>query len=1119
MSKVFHLHKEGNNNIVDWVGGTHLRYGDDVINQIQDPQGATAKKEITSIPSPFARIDLAKAAFKQVAEKPGNDLTGNTIYHKIVSDCLDVGEIFFNYQTFKDKVEIIVWDRQKQLDELLSSPCEEHGILGRTLQMYLEQDKDAYNFGAMDRLYLLKYTGKHRKTQMDIIGATSPATLFFSSANDLSYVSSDLKFFGNDQPFDDNWAPLYKRDFEYQKYLYAIRAEMGRQEFARKFPEIDKYLESNYQFLSGDQKDEIDRLDNDSRCVEAFPELTVNNDKVEVLGVQLRRSTGSVSTDVARSAFRIDSKIHKGTMPLVLPVEEGNEYTSLKYIQANWDKTYHAPYYDDSSLSDRILPHMPNRYPYLTISDFLTPSIISMPYGLTDSFFDGNSDDREKTFLLPLTPTFFDFFTVEQLMGTMRDGKRMIEIESIAGGSAGVTLRIPIQDGRYISYRRLYIKNNPYKKDRNEGGLVEQRFGLGVLPLVHNPSSKPFYRVAFFAKKKGSSLSFFSDRELRPQDHVVRREPGAVCGVESYVLEENFDKIFVTVDGHKNAIVPKFKKTGNATEFTFAVDFGTTNTHIEYSVDGATTSHAFDITRAEKQMCRMHKYGDDIDIKYAFDDAFVPDTIADNDDYSFPIRTAFAEHKDIDYKQQTNSLANGNIPFRYEKAETPKYHKVKTDIKWSDKTASRVEIYLDNLAFLMRNKVLLNGGDLSKTKLIWFYPISMTKARCDEMSRIWKRLYEKYFGEDSESNLVMMSESVAPYYYHKKSNGLKSDAVTIDIGGGTTDVYIVDDNEPKMLSSFRFAANAVFGDGYNYTAETNGFVRTFEPLILSILNSNRDKGLADAINAYEGIKKSEKSSDIIAFFFSLANNNVVKSNKIPLDFLGQLSTTSMFKYPFILFYGAILYYVARMMRARDLRLPQTIAFSGNGSKTLLALASSKDTVARFASLIFEKVYGKSYGNTKLDVIYQDEPKLATCKGGCIAFKDNLDFSEVEALKTSLLGTDAKTFTDGLKFKDVKTDEMVRATARSVSEFIDFLFSINSDNKQFFKSYLGADTSINDFVRNLCKEELVEFTKQGIESREKEIEAWGGGEDSDVEETMFFYPLVAVLNKLARRISK
>ena len=235
MAKVLRLHKESNDNITDW--GLSKRYGKDVINQITDPTGADAKKEITSIPSPFARIDLAKNAFKWVVDS--NNLEGKTIHHKMVSDCLDVAELFFNFDKFSDKLEILVWDKDQEIAALKRSKNEEHRILGASLEMYLQQDASTYNFKDFDRIYLLNYIGPDKPAQINIIGATSPATLFVSSANNLRYTSIHLKSNGQDLPFDDDYAALYQRDFAFQKYIYALRVNFGDAKFAEYFPELD----------------------------------------------------------------------------------------------------------------------------------------------------------------------------------------------------------------------------------------------------------------------------------------------------------------------------------------------------------------------------------------------------------------------------------------------------------------------------------------------------------------------------------------------------------------------------------------------------------------------------------------------------------------------------------------------------------------------------------------------------------------------------------------------------------------------------------------------------------------------------------------------------------------
>ena len=115
--KIFRLHKSANNTLRDWALSNVI--GQIERDEILDPTGADAKNEITSIPSPFARIDLIKTAFNelnQIQQKSKDNkcqLEGNTIFHKMVSDTLDVAQLFFNYPKFQDKFEIIEWNKNQ----------------------------------------------------------------------------------------------------------------------------------------------------------------------------------------------------------------------------------------------------------------------------------------------------------------------------------------------------------------------------------------------------------------------------------------------------------------------------------------------------------------------------------------------------------------------------------------------------------------------------------------------------------------------------------------------------------------------------------------------------------------------------------------------------------------------------------------------------------------------------------------------------------------------------------------------------------------------------------------------------------------------------------------------
>ena len=230
--KVFRIHSQGAL-INDWFASTPIN--ESLINSI-NTDGGDGKKLPTSIPSPFARIDLVRTAFNVVGESgqldglERNGVATGSDNHKLISDALDIGQILFNYDKYKKDLKLVAWDKQTSLNKLLSGNTEQKH-LGKTLDLFLKQDSAQYNFDKLDKIYILKY--KHQ-----IIGGTSPRTLFFAAPG---VKATDIKF-GNDVMLDDGLHPLYKRDKEYIKYLYSISKT---QNFNSYFPEFNKYLIKN----------------------------------------------------------------------------------------------------------------------------------------------------------------------------------------------------------------------------------------------------------------------------------------------------------------------------------------------------------------------------------------------------------------------------------------------------------------------------------------------------------------------------------------------------------------------------------------------------------------------------------------------------------------------------------------------------------------------------------------------------------------------------------------------------------------------------------------------------------------------------------------------------------
>ena len=98
MNKNFGYTKKGGK---DWFPSD--AYSDKEIESIKDPEGGSEISLPTAIPSPFARIDLVKTAFRNIVKSPelkaymkDGDVLAGKDDEKLVSDALDLAEMLFN---------------------------------------------------------------------------------------------------------------------------------------------------------------------------------------------------------------------------------------------------------------------------------------------------------------------------------------------------------------------------------------------------------------------------------------------------------------------------------------------------------------------------------------------------------------------------------------------------------------------------------------------------------------------------------------------------------------------------------------------------------------------------------------------------------------------------------------------------------------------------------------------------------------------------------------------------------------------------------------------------------------------------------------------------------------
>jgi hypothetical protein len=711
-----------------------------------------------------------------------------------------------------------------------------------------------------------------------------------------------------------------------------------------------------------------------------------------------------------------------------------------------------------------------------------------------------------------------------------------------AAGSVKVILRIPVaKQGEYISFERMYYQSSDKpNEEQNKGVIVEHQFGVTLFPFIktNNPSIEAYYRVQLVdrdvtgvLKNTDYDLKFFSNTghdavDVRAKKTRSSKKPDAVETATSqyYVLHNEFDFIQVknvVASGASGIIIPKWQPYSQGNEvFSFAVDFGTTNTHIEYKI-GNGSPKPFDITADDVQIATLFhptKTTEDfggtgaIAIRELIEHEFVPQNIGNGSEYKFPHRTVIAESHSLNVETETFSLADFNIPFIYERK--PEKDKIQSNLKWAKKekgNEKRVRAYFEKIIMLLRNKVLFNRGNLSQTKLVWFYPSSMKPARKSQLESTWNELFNQYFNPTQPA--VGITESLAPFYYFKGTNKLQGGSfkpvVSIDIGGGTTDIVVFKSNKPLLMTSFKFAANAIFGDGFSEygAASSNGLVSKYFPYYENLLATNK---LYDLSKVLSSIKDKNKTEDINAFFFSIENNPKIKDKKL-FSYNSLLANDEDLKIIFIYFYSAIIYHIAELMKQKQIELPKHIVFSGTGSKVLNVITSDFKILANLSKTIFENVYGQKFDSDSLSIETEKEmPKEVTCKGGLMLNAEDLaiDIRTIKATHTCLNGVEKITYD--------QLDETAKANiANYVGEFNKFFFNLNAQYN--FSDYFNVtEKSLGIFKEELSKH-LRDYLEEGLEYNKKLDEI--ATDDKEIEETLFFYPLIGAINNLSTHLTQ
>ena len=1049
-------------------------------------------KVATSIPSPFARIDLVKNAFDEVANSKVLDGTDDN--HKLISDALDIAQLFFDFEQVKNRypnAEIVVWDPLADIQAAHAIPSTK--IFADTLQLFWLQDGVSYNFNQTNHIFVLKINHK-------VIGATSPATLFFAAPD---AHNSDLNFhIGNIVLFDANYEAIYDRDTEFIEFIYALYKQPT---FVTLFPEVYRYLR---EALTTIQVQNVALWNK----IMAFTPNSLSNftplniptlPTVNVCGLPICKNVVDPMVIQTNSGFTINSLKNIQNLqhkPLVLPTERF--FSPWTYVKPGsvWDSNTKVTESDSTPINQRILPGQAVQYPYLTISDFLEDSIIKLPYKINEDAF---NDCSFVEYLFPLKPLFFELFDTTDLISN-----KMISMDTTVPNAVRVSLIIPTAAGP-ITYNKLYKQSSIFERD----------FHLGIFPLIDATAQNiPIdYHIGIVDNEDSIqglvSLDLWKDNRKIPNvKQAIRKAKSVGLASVNYKSSEYFDKILITSGSSigitTGYIIPKFKQYPiNGTKAKIAFDFGTTNTHIEIKYDQA-TEKPFETNGLYASFSQSVSKADHILADALLEMEVFPKTINTNKTCRYPLRTALLTNQNSNWNGNPEAFQDSNIAFYYEKSGKQNHHEILTDLKWKNLSnlsdQKKLIHFIEGMLEGVKYNLVMDGIQAYNTEIRWLFPVSMSINQKNQLTTIWTNIVKKLFGDLTQ--VIDLPESIAPYQYYTNTMGLMGLTASIDIGGGSSDISIFENNHPKLISSVSFAGNAVVGDGYNSNLKINGFYRLFREDFVKACGLNN--GSEQAVILNQIINGNDPSSSNFSNFLFSVDNSIFN--------YGEELSVSKLKFLYLVFYAAQAYYLAKMMKGIGSEKPANIIFSGSGSKSLNILDSDHQSFTLTKGLFeffFNSVYESNNANIRIELTSQ--PKEVSCKGALHAatvnIKDKVGFwiggngnnDKVCYGNNTDHPTIESTFSEDFK------DDIIG----SINSFFAIFDSYVS--KHNITNYYGIDTGVMNSFKNMRTSHLRDYLNAGLRIKSQ----LASSDEEQLTEGIFFYPLVGLINRLGTELTE
>ncbi|MHB1953307.1 MAG: hypothetical protein ACYCOU_06120 [Sulfobacillus sp.] len=449
------------------------------------------------------------------------------------------------------------------------------------------------------------------------------------------------------------------------------------------------------------------------------------------------------------------------------------------------------------------------------------------------------------TFTLPLTPTYFEFFTNSDVRQHLSITAHDDRIHAL--------LKIPLSNGAHLKLERTYKAeaiHQPMNMPSIEVWPNFQAPDWHIYYLYCSTLGQPDLDSYTFAPIQSGTReddSSFSERGLRRRVWEFDRFPGVIaCSYDSG--ESKVQSGGVIAIG-----APPEAPRGEG-RWNIGIDFGTANTGIAFSAGQDDPPKKLTLQPGTIDVC-----ADDPSVHYKYMlQTFFPSR---NDrrpvlEPDFP--TLFMALSETERRW---SVLHGIAYFHRDLSMWDEADKrMRSNLKWAgeEKERAYINVFLEHLVMMILAEARRRG--IVDVNVQWSYPSSFRRVWLTGMRAFWSQVASRELFKRCGSVALSVgageTESVACARYLAGQASLHGDtpAVCVDIGGGSTDIAVWRRGKLEIQTSIKLGGNDILG---RYGKERPGFVKYIKDAVASdefsvdekVLDRlSRDK-LAPVINA------------------------------------------------------------------------------------------------------------------------------------------------------------------------------------------------------------------------------------------------------------------------------